>query len=181
MENNLLNLITKYKSGETNAFLEIQNKMQPLLTKYARALCFEEFQDMYSELTLALLECINAIKFYNNEYQILRFINRAITNKFHELYRISKRQLGNIQINEDSIIEKQHLHAHYSDLFSDLILNKDLISYIASLPNGKKKYAYSILIEELTDIEISKKYCVTRQYVHRLRKFFYKQLLEQII
>jgi len=52
MEDKLVTLINRYKSGETNAFIDIQNKMNPLITKYSIILCFrdfEDFQDMYSE------------------------------------------------------------------------------------------------------------------------------------
>lgn len=180
MEDELTNLINRYKLGDTNSFIEIHNKMKPLLVKYANNLCFEDFDDMYSELTLALLECIDNVQFYDNEYQILHFINQAIINKFHELYRISQKQIGRVSI-EDNILEKQYIHTDYSDEFSDLILKRDLFSYISTLPDNKKKFAYSILIEELTDIEIGKKYHVTRQYVHRLRKFFYTQLLSEFL
>ena len=181
MEDTLVTLIHKYKSGDKNAFLKIQNKMNPLLVKYAMKLCFEDFEDMYSELTLALLECINQLQYYDNEYQILNFIKKAISNKFHNLYRISQKYSINTQSVE---IEKMDIQSHTiesTDNFSNVIWETTLIAFIANLPDNKKKFAHSILIEELTDSEIAKKYHVTRQYIHRLRKNFYKELSDKII
>lgn len=178
MEGKLIILINRYKSGDTNAFIEIQAKMKPLLSKYANHLYFEDFQDMYSELTLTLLECINSIQYYDHEYKVLHFINQAIINKFHELYRISQKKMSVIST-EDNIIEIQCASQNHPDEFTDLILKEDLFSYISNLSDNKKKFAHSILIEELSDIEIGKKYHVTRQYVHRLRKLFYMQLLSE--
>jgi len=179
MEDKLVTLINRYKSGETNAFIDIQNKMNPLITKYSIILCFrdfEDFQDMYSELTLALLECINNMKYYENEHEILYYINRAIVNKFHELYRLAQKQLRQIPTESKSIESLKNLD-YYQDTFSSLIFESDILSYISRLPDNKQKIAYSILIEELTDIEVGEKYHITRQYVHRLRKLFYTELL----
>lgn len=180
MENQLIELIEQYKKGEVNAFIEIQNKMNPLIIKYARILHFNDFEDMVSELVLTLLECINDIKFYSSEYEVLHYIKRAIINRFHELYRSSMKSLDEILLSAN-FDDNESLLTNYSNEFSNIIFKTDMLAFISKIKKNKKNIAYSILIEGLSDIEIGKKYNVTRQYVHRLRVQFYTKISSELL
>lgn len=180
MENQLIELIQQYKQGNSNSFMSILNKMYPLLTKYAAILRFDDFEDMLSEFTLALLECINNMQFYKNEYEVLHYMNQAITNRFHELYRSSKKRLDEAYcISDDSKSFEAFLPAQHPTDYSDIIFKTDMSSFIEQLPANKQSIAFSILIEGLSDIEISRKHSLSRQYIHRLRKQFYDKLTSE--
>lgn len=181
MEDELLCLINKFKNGDTNAFLSIRAKMTPLIIKYSKILRFCDFEDMKSEFTLVLLESIHNLQFCQSEKQVLFYINRAITNRFHELYRTSTKQLSEVYMDNDNPNLFDFLLNYYPKEFSSILFESDIKSFISSLSESKREIAYCILVEGLSDIETGKRFHKTRQYIHRLRKEFYIKLKELFV
>ena len=68
-------ILTEIKSGNKNAFIELVEQFSPLITKYSHLLYKDEFEDMKSELTVALWQAVCNIKKYDinkslNTYQM---------------------------------------------------------------------------------------------------------------
>ena len=176
METTLICLIVQYKRGEKDAFLGICEKMSPLIIKYARILKFYEMDDMKSELVLALLECVERMEKYSNEQEVLYYIKRAVQFKFHELYRSSKRQMNEVNLESEDNEFIDILFRYYPNDFEDVLYRIDMNTYIEGLPKKKQDIAKKVLLSRLSDAEIGEELHVTRQYVYRIRKEIYKKL-----
>ena len=176
MECTLVYLLMQYKSGDKEAFVEICEKMTSLIVKYARILKFDEMEDMKSELVLAMLECVERIEIYTNEQEVLRYIKQAVKFRFHELYRRSKKQMNEVNLDNEDTEFVDIIFRYYPNDFGDIIYRQDMNSYIISLPESKREIARGILLDGSSDAEIGDKMHVTRQYVHRVRKEIYGRL-----
>ena len=178
MEATLVCLITQYKDGKKEAFVQICEKMMPLIVKYARILKFDEQEDMRSELVLAMLECVERIEKYTNEQEVLRYIKQAVQFRFYELYRRSQKQMKEVNLNSEDTEFVDVVFGYYPNDYGDSIYRQDMNDYIAALPESKRNIASKILLDGLSEGEIGKKLHLTRQYIHLVRKEIYRNLRE---
>ena len=176
MESTLVYLVTQYKEGKKEVFVQICEKMNPLIVKYARILKFDEQEDIKSELVLAVLECVERIERYTSEQEVLRYIKQAVQYRFYELYRGSQRKMQEVNLNSEDAEFVDIIFRYYPNDFGDVIYRQDMKDYIATLPESKRNIANKILLDGLSDGEIGKALHLTRQYIHRVRKEIYRNL-----
>ena len=74
---------------DKDQFAKLEQAMEPLINKYMRKLYKDDKDDVYAELILALWEAVTKLKYVENDGQCLRFLEKALQNKFYELYRSS--------------------------------------------------------------------------------------------
>lgn len=169
-------LIVDIKSGYQNEFGELLQKFMPLINKYARLLYKDEQEDMKSELSLALWESINKMKYYDNEEKCIAYIKKSIFIKYLELYRKSRLYFDHIEILEDKFFESYNSE---SNTYSEIEISNDLNHIISKYSGQTYNIFYSILFEQLSDSEIARKYNISRQYSNRKRRELIKLLQEQ--
>ena len=71
-------------------FEKIIDKLNPIITKYVRAIYDGDKEDIREEYILALWEAVNKIQYVNSDGECLKYLHTSIKNKFHELYRKQK-------------------------------------------------------------------------------------------
>ena len=116
------------------------------------------------------------LKYVENDGQCLRFLEKALQNKFYELYRSSRKKHDNQFASEMEMID---ITVYEENKFIDIIIEEDLKQILKKYKGMKYKIYKDILGGELSDYKIAKKYNITRQYVHRLRKQLYLELRER--
>lgn len=131
---------------------------------------------MRSELIVALWESVTKMKYAKSEGQCVAFLSNAIRNKFYELYRNSKKLHDNQVITDDEILNSVEFE---ESEYNDLIIKTDLDIYLSKYKGLRYQIYRTIVFERLSDIEISEKYNVTRQYVNRLKRQLYLELQEK--
>lgn len=163
----VVDLVKKIKEGKKEDFGILVEKFEPLIKKYIRCLYKDDKEDVRSELLCAIWEALLKISYYENDGQVVKFIYIALKNKYLELYRYScKQYYHEINIEEVEIENIQFLEKQYDEI----LINEDLDQFLEKFQGNKKKIYYSILKENLSDLEISLKYEISRQYVNRIRK-----------
>lgn len=171
---NFIETIKNIKEGKLDEFKIIELKMEPTLTKYTNYMYKDEKEDIYAELILALWEAITKIEHYDNEGSIINYLYTAIKNKFFELYRTSRKKNDNEYSIEDSKLSD--VISSDSVDFNQLIFLEDMRRFINHFSGNKKSVYICIIIEGLSDTEISQRLSLSRQYTNRLRKQLLKDL-----
>lgn len=161
---------------DKDQFAKLEQAMEPLINKYMRKLYKDDKDDVYAKLILALWEAVTKLKYVENDGQCLRFLEKALQNKFYELYRSSRKKHDNQFASEMEMID---ITVYEENKFIDIIIEEDLKQILKKYKGMKYKIYKDILGGELSDYKIAKKYNITRQYVHRLRKQLYLELRER--
>lgn len=178
MRDNLRTLIKDYKNGDKSKFLGILEKMKPQIMKYVRILYKDEKEDTYSELVLYLLEALNKMEYYDTEGQCVYYMSKALQNKFHELYKKSRKHFDHtIPVDTESFYDYSYTPVDYDDI----IAKEDLSKLISCLPDRQHTICYAIVFRNESDTIIGDKYEISRQYVNRVRKKLYKLLTEEYL
>ena len=86
MKDELAKTIKSIKEGEKEEFEKIIDKLNPIITKYVRAIYDGDKEDIREEYILALWEAVNKIQYVNSDGECLKYLHTSIKNKFHELY-----------------------------------------------------------------------------------------------
>lgn len=167
MEDLLLTTQIKlYKEAHNQeALSKIITKMQPLIRKYARKLYFMDKEDAVQEMTLALIECICRIREYNSEVGCLTYIQKSIINRYIFLCK-SNIETSQINIMYDDIAEE----IPYIECFDEIEISIDLNNLLKDKTEKQKCIMKYIFIDNLSDIEISHKMDMSRQYINRVKK-----------
>ncbi|WP_294238772.1 RNA polymerase sigma factor [Pseudobutyrivibrio sp.] len=161
-------LVHRFKNGDEDVFFEILDEFNPLIIKYSSALYKDEFDDIKSELILALWQALCKIKAYDESKQIVKYISNAMHMKFLELYRNSKSYHDN-----ELLVTNDDYFSNIQDLKSSvgfLVIKADVDSYIETLTGKKKTIADYIIYQQYSDIQISEALNISRQYVNRVRR-----------
>lgn len=171
-------IITNIKDGKINEFEKIEVRMKLTLNKYTRLMYKEEKEDVYSELRLALWEAIVNIEYYDDEKKVLAFLYTAIKNKFLELYRSSRKKSDNECSVEDDIL-LNIVSKEESDI-DKIVFYEDMKKFLKNYSGLKKQTYKCMIMEDMSDTEISMKMNVSRQYVNRLRKQLKRDLFAYV-
>jgi RNA polymerase sigma factor (sigma-70 family) len=151
------------ESNDKDALLEIIKRMNPLIKKYIRKLYFMDKEDAAQELILSLIEAIYYIKDYNNEAMCITYLKKSIINKYNYLCKKN--------IREDQFID------YYNDLSEEItygnevdevVFNAFLDELLQKTNIHQKQILTYILKDGLSDIEVSSKMGISRQYVNRV-------------
>lgn len=171
--------VLQYKQSNNNDILEsILLQMMPLIKKYARKSYFFEYDDAFQEYSIAVIEAVKKIRYYENEQQCLSYIQECVRNKFYQLYRFYKNEPDTT----DEYTESNLPDNNYNP-YNDRNMYLDLWKYISSMDNcseTKQKIAVLSLIYGESDTEISHNLHITRQYVNRIKRAIYKELRDYL-
>lgn len=170
-------LIRKIRTDK-DAFQELVNKMEPLISKNIKLLYKDEKEDVRSEMTLALWEAVTKIKYCENDGECMAFLCNALKNKFYELYRKSKKEHDNqIFLENNDTVERNR-----DDVISgldDVLFHINVEMFLKGYGGKKQKIFRRILTEDESDAEIAKALSVTRQYVNRMRRELYREIKDR--
>lgn len=153
-------------------------QFDPMIKKYVKHLYKDEAEDVRAELIVALWEAVCNITFYDNEGQVVSYLSRAIKNKFLELYRKSCKQNDNIIAVEEDELQNR---AGFDHSFEDMMTVGDLNRFEGKLEGKKKEIFRLIFLKEYTDMEVAEKLGVSRQYVHRIKRFLVEKIREEVL
>ena len=172
---NAISLIKKIKAGNTSEFEAIIHKMHPALEKYSRLLYKDSKEDIYSELVTALWEAITKMQYFEEEGKCITYLNNAIKLRYLELYKQSKKQ------HEHELTAPEDLFTNsigHDNDYVNIEIKEDMSNLLSNYSGIKKDIFYCIIFENMSDVEIAKKYGISRQYVNRIRKKLYSILKE---
>jgi len=160
MDSNLYNIITNARSGNSNDLYNLILKFNPLLTKYSKLLNYE---DAKCDITLRFIEIINKMpinKKFTADKFILSYINKGVRNSYTNISR-NKNKIDT----GEYICEIQDFN-NKIDFHSNLEFY-DLLKY---LTHKEKQIIIFKYFNCLSDIQISKKLSISRQYVNKLNR-----------
>ena len=132
---------------------------------------------MYAEFAAALWEAVCNIAFYNDEGQVIKYLTNALKIKFFELYRESRRY------NDHTIgIEEQELEAKGSmhNAIDDILIADELERIRNRFKGNKEKIFELIFLRGYSDIHVAAELCISRQYVHRVKKELIHVIKEEV-
>lgn len=160
-------ILTNIREGDKRQFVDLLERFEPLIKKYVKYLYKDDAEDVRAELSCALWEAVLKMGYIEQEGQIVNYLQRALFNRYLELYRGSRKKHDHEMEAEDSNLMSVQV---IENEFEEVIIN-ELVNKILSQYSGKKKIVYRLmLVNELTDTEIAAKYGMSRQYVNRLRR-----------
>jgi DNA-directed RNA polymerase specialized sigma24 family protein len=164
----LIMLIHEIQDTNKEAFNIVMHKMEPLINKYTYLLYKDEKEDTRSELNVALWEAVNKISLLENDGQVINYLSTAVKNRYLELYRVSKKHHDNEMAleNDNYLYELSFLQYEYENF--EVV--QDISRFLAQVDGLKREIFSLILINNYSDIEISRTLKLSRQYVNRMRK-----------
>lgn len=153
---------------DKESFSLLAKKMEPLVNKYTYLLYRDEKEDMKEELTIALWEAVKNITEVQNDGQVINYFSMAVRNRFFELYRRSRKYHDNEVVDKDDSVL---LNTSYREKrFDEIMIKEDIILFLNKFSGQKRKIYYSMLIGLKTDREIADRFCISRQYINRMRR-----------
>lgn len=158
--------------------MELVDKMEPLIKKYTRMLYKDEKEDVRSEMILALWEAVSKIEYCEKDGECMVFLCTALKNRFYELYRKSKKEHDNQVFIENDNVFDANAAEDIADL-ENVAFNIDVGILLKGYTGKKREIFKLIIMGEDSDAKIAKKLSVTRQYVNRVRRELYKELLDR--
>lgn len=176
----ILSLIQRIQTDK-DAFQELVDKMEPLIKKYIRMLYKDEREDVRSEMILALWEAVTRIEYCEKDGECINFLCTALKNRFYELYRKSRKEHDHQLFieNEDGIdINDINKEESITDI-NNVIFNIDIETFLKEYAGKKQEIFRMIISENKSDAEIAEIFSVTRQYINRLRRELYKEILDR--
>lgn len=150
---------------------EILNKMRPLILKYARKIYFMEKEDSIQELSLSIIEAIDKINTYDNEAMCIKYLQNSV---FHKYCYLCKKSITASVIDylKDDYLDTIPFHESYDYIE----LRKDMDELLKSKNDTFKQIVRYKITDDLSDLEISKKMNVSRQYVNRVRNTLIREI-----
>ena len=167
-------LIVLCKDGDENSFLELTERFRPLINRYIRQLYKDDAEDIRQEMLLALWEAICNITQIDNEAGCVKYLINALSNRFYELYRKSRRINDHYVFAGDEVLKNKSSEDHLA--FQSVETHCDLQTFIYRQHMPAIKICESIINEHLSDTQISVRFNVSRQYANRIRRTLRKKL-----
>lgn len=166
---------------DKDAFKELVDIMEPSIKKYTRLLYKDEKEDVRSEMTLALWEAVTRIKYCEKDGECMAFLCTALKNRFYELYRKSRKEHDNQMFVENDDVFDVSKVEDITDLenLDDVIFNIDVETFLKGYAGKKQEIFRMIIMGNESDAEIAEVFSVTRQYVNRIRRELYKEILDR--
>ncbi len=175
--NMLRTLIDKAQENDNEALMELINRFQPAIRKYALKLNYE---DAYEDLVLWFIELVKAQKLADlREEVIVSYINVCIKNyynkKIEKIIERKKEYLWSDMTEETSYYaEKLLAKEDEKDLFMELRLKE-------VLNDGELQIIYWIYIEGYSTAEIARLMKKTRQAVNQMKQRAIKKIKEILV
>lgn len=163
---NISKLIYEIKENKEQFYILV-NQFEPMIKKYVRLLFKDEEEDTYAELVAALWEAVCNITYYNNDGQIINYLNKALLNKYYELYRYSRKYYDNtIEVGQ----ERLEVYIDKNNPYEGIITFNDMERVKNKLKGRKKQIFELAYLKGLSDLEVAAKLNISRQYVHRVKR-----------
>ncbi|MDE6743268.1 MAG: sigma-70 family RNA polymerase sigma factor [Lachnospiraceae bacterium] len=163
---NISKLIYEIKENKEKFYLLV-SQFEPLIKKYVRLSFKDKEEDTYAELVAALWEAVCNITYYNNDGQITNYFNKALLNKYFELYRNSRKYNDNtIEIGQ----EKLEVYIDKNNPYESIITSNDMERVKNKLKGRKKQIFELVYLKGLSDLEVAAELNISRQYVHRIKR-----------
>lgn len=166
--------IVRYQQGEESVLPEIVQQMTPLVKKYANKIHFMEKEDAEQEFYLILIKSILKIGKDKSEGECIKYIEKAIVNRYNYLCRTNLKKEKDLSLDEVSeVIMDQRNHDYIQD-----IEFKSCIEKIKKKNKKKGLILWLVVYEGLTDAEIARNLGVSRQYVNIVKKELAKKFFK---
>lgn len=160
MNYNLIDCIKNAKAGDKNSLHSLILKFDPLITKYSR---FLNYEDSKSDLMVCFIQAVYKFPTKSESIEdrtILSYINKCVVNAYINISKNNKKLC-----NREYLCEIQEWN-HKEDFQSNIEFY-DLLKYL----NEKEMIVITLkYLNCFSDIEISKKLNISRQYVNKLNK-----------
>lgn len=173
----IISLIQKIQTDKAT-FNDLVEKMEPLIKKYTRLLYKDEKEDVRSEMMLALWEAIARLKYCEKDEECIAFLCTALKNRFYELYRKSKKEHDNQIFVENDDVFDVGMVENIIDL-ENVIFKIDVEMFLKKYVGKKQEIFRMIIMGNASDVEIAEAFSVTRQYINRMRRQLYKEILDR--
>lgn len=171
----IIELVKKAQENKEEATLELLQRFEPLLRKYARKLNYE---DAYEDITLYFIEKIMAMdldKMRNSKDEgMVAYINVCITNFYNKRVRkiiLAQREIALSDLTEEQVYyaEAQLAKEDATDIFVEFGMNK--------LLNQKELQIMELIyVEGYSTAEIARKINKSRQAVNQLKHRVLKKI-----
>lgn len=168
-------LLVEVQQGDKEAMLELINRFQPLLKKYARKLGYD---DAYEDCLLFFIELIKTVDLKKlntlNDPAITSYIKVSVTHFYGKKVRKAleeEREIAFSELTEEQryYIEAKTAKQDEQDFFTELGVDRLLN------PN-EKKILYLVYANGYTIAEIARKFHKSRQTVNQLKMRTLKKL-----
>ncbi len=165
----IYNLLIKAQQGNQEAMLELINRFQPLLKKYARKL---RYDDAYEDCQLFFIELIKKMdykgSFAQKERTAVAYIKTAVKNfynkKICEIFKAKKEVLfSELSQEQRYFIESKMAKQDEINFFTELGLD-------GSLNAKEKRIVYLVYVKGYSVAEIARVCHKSRQAVNQLKK-----------
>lgn len=164
----ICNLLAKAQQGDTTALMELINRFQPLLKKYARKL---RYNDAYEDCRLFFIELVKSmdLKNLNNQEDrvAIAYINISITNFYNK--RIRKYLEAEREILVSELTEKQKYYMEVQTAKQDEIDVFTQLGIENLLNENERKVIYLVYVRGYTTAEIDRICHKSRQSVNQLK------------
>lgn len=160
--NDLCELIKLIKEQKDESFYElILEKLKPLILKYSRKLYFMEREDAIQEMSLAVIEAIHNIKFYDDEFGCLYYFKESVHFRY---VRLCNKNIKKVKETYDSL----PYDAFYTEKYLDVEFLYDIRKEM-KLKTELQKQIVEMLINGMSCSKISTKINISRQYVYKVK------------
>lgn len=170
-------LLVKAQQGDEKAMLELINRFQPLLKKYAKKLGYD---DAYEDCLLFFIELVKTmdLKRVNtlNDQAVVSYIKVSVTHFYGKMIRRilqEGREIAFSELTEEQryYIEAKSAKQDEQNFFMELGLDRLLNPY-------EKTILYLVYAKGYTTAEIARKYHKSRQSVNQLKMRILKKIRE---
>ncbi len=169
MNRTLESLLYDYKASKSEAaLLELLERFEPLISKYS----FKLSQDYRTDFIILCIECFQKMPLLKEPY-IVNYIANACKNKYIQLSK-SNEHLQNKLVYIDEYPEFEFISDPHSNI-ADLVETRNLVNSLSPL---EKNIVILKVFFDLSDLEISKKYNFSRQYIQKTKDRAYQKLRE---
>ncbi|WP_129600328.1 sigma-70 family RNA polymerase sigma factor [Anaerophilus nitritogenes] len=168
-EKSLFEQIKDAKRGNDEAFIAVIEKFRPTIKKFSRQLGYEEAEtDLIIELIQVIKRTIFADLKKKYDGAIVNYIYHAMDNRKINLFKkYVQGKKTEVELNLDIIADQSHYE------IEDVLLIKKALN---DLPILQKNILKEKLIYGYADIEIAKKYQISRQAVNKTKNTTLKNL-----
>lgn len=173
MGKSLFEQIKDAKSGDDKAFIAVIEKFRPTIKKFSRQLDYEEAE---TDLIIELIQIIKGTVFNNlkKKYDgaIINYIYHAMENRKINLFKkYVEGKETEVELNLDILADQSCYE------IEDVLLIKKALN---DLPILQKRILKEKLIYGYADIEIAKKYQISRQAVNKTKNRALKNLKKSL-
>lgn len=160
-----------YKKGDKEELVPIIGILTPVMKKYLKYLYKDDPEDIHEEFILAVMIALNKMHYIKSEGECMNYLVGSIKMKFYELYRKSVKKNDLEELKSEFVIEA------IQDLsFENISFSHDMKQFSLIYNTKTQEIFLDFVLNEYTETQLSHKYNTTRQYMHKLKKSFYKNL-----